>query len=83
MSDISVGRAQQRANDIEALRERIKLFDEWIDDLAEDSKRVETLAGPAEVKAATLSTIAGQIQKMKHARATAMFELAKRQGDVL
>jgi hypothetical protein len=82
MVDNSVGRAQQRANDIEALRERIKLFDEWIEDLAEDSRRTESLAVSAEVKAATLTTIAAHIQKMKHARATAMIELAKKQGDV-
>jgi len=83
MVDNSVGRAQQRANDIAALRERVKLFDEWINDLAEDSKRTESQAGPVELKVATLSTIAAQLQKLKHARATALFELAKRQGDVL
>jgi hypothetical protein len=72
----------QKAMDVALLQERIRTLDEWIANLTEDYRRAELQALAAETKAAVLSTLAAQLQKIQNVRAAAFIELAKRIGDL-
>lgn len=79
--DINTPRSQ-KAMDVALLQERINTLDEWLSSLGEDYRRTELQALAAETKAAVLSTLAAQIQKMQNLRAAAFIELAKKVGDI-
>ena len=69
----------QRMPDTFALKEKIKLFDEWLTDLAIAYRRMESMPIVSTAKAATLKVLSEHIRKVKSAQAAAMRELIQKE----